>query len=349
MSLRDGAPKFGLFLVTTALALAGAELVVRWLGFRPLTIEVNESFRPDSKYGWAQFDPALGWRNKPGVFFSNEAGNASMTFWSDGRRSTRPDPTPRRLPQVLFVGCSFTQGYGVPDQETFAYRLSETNLNWDVENFGTGGYGAYQSLLRMRNVFSEKRYSPSLVVYGYLDFHAYRDVAGYAWVKALRNSKGEFFAPPSVTVRQGRLVEYPLATFPRWPGEREFALVALAKIAYLRLRFLPRAGDEEEATKLLLTEMRNLAVENGARFLVMELETPPPSIQGYMNAHAIDSVDCLTFDPTLHLDASIFNLAVSSPSFRVGGTGHPNGKVHRSWAACIDRWLADHAPKARDP
>jgi hypothetical protein len=165
-------------------------------------------------------------------------------------------------------------------------------------------------------------------------------VAGYASVQALRNSKGEFFAPPSVIVRQGRLVEYPLTTFSPWPGEREFALVALAKNAYLRLRFLPRLGYAEEATKLLLTEMRNLAVENGARFLVMELMTPPTSIQDYMDAHAIDSVDCLKFDPTLHL---------TSPSFLLGGNGHPNERVHRSWAACIDHWLVEHGALARDP
>jgi hypothetical protein len=340
MRMRDVATKLGLLLLTTALALTAAEFGVRRLGFRPLALEVNELFRPDSKYGWAQFDPAVGWRNKPGVFPSNEAGNASMTFWSDGRRSTRPDPSPLALPQVLFVGCSWTQGYGVQDEETFPYRFSEQNPKWDVENFGTGGYGAYQSLLRMRSVFAEKKYSPKLVVYGYVDFHAYRDVAGYAWVKALRNVNGEFFAPPSVIVRHGHLVEYPLTTFARWPGETEWVLVALAKNAYLRLRFLTREGYEEEATKLLLREMRNLAVENGARFLVMELKSPPTSIQEYMDAHAIDSVDCLRLDPTVRL---------TSPSFQVGGSGHPNERVHRSWAACVDRWMADHGLLARDP
>jgi hypothetical protein len=338
MSLRNAAAKIALLLATTALGLAAAELAARGLGFRPIPAEVNENFRPDSEYGWAVFDPALGWRNKPGVSVSNEPGKASMTFWNDGRRSTRRDPAPQPLPQVLFVGCSFTQGYGVLDEETFPYRFAQTNPNWDVENFGTGGYGAYQSLLRMRDVFSRKVYAPRLVVYGYVDFHSYRDVAGYAWVKALRNGKGEFFAPPSVTVRQDQLVEHPLTIFPCWPGERESALVALAKNAYLRLRFLSRLGDAEEATKLLLTEMRNLAVENGARFLVMELKTPPTSIQQYMDAHAIDSVDCLKLDPTVRL---------TSPDFRLGGAGHPNQRVHASWAACIDHWMAAHDLLAR--
>ena len=113
--------------------------------------------------------------------------------------------------------------------------------------------------------------------------------------------------------------------------------MALAKNAYLRLRFLPREGYAEEATKLLLTEMRNLAVENGAQFLVMELKTPPTSIQEHMDAHAIDSVDCLRFDPTVRL---------TDPSYQLGGAGHPNHKVHKSWATCIDRWLADHAHPA---
>jgi hypothetical protein len=336
--MRDLLAKIALLVVATAVTLVGMEYTLRCLGFRPMTIDANDHFRPDTKYGWAQFDPVLGWRNKPGISASNEEGNASMTFWSDGRRLTRSDPSPKPLPQVLFVGCSWMQGYGVTDEETFAYRLSQMNPKWDVEDFGTGGYGAYQSLLRLRRIFSEKTYSPKLVVYGYVNFHAYRDVAGYFWVKKLQKLNGEFFAPPSVTVEQGHLVEHLPITFASWPLETSSVLVGLAKNAYLRLRFLDREDSAEEATKLLLMEMRDLVVENGAHFLVMELTLTPTVIQDYMNAHAIDSVDCLRFDPTVR---------VENPSYQIGGVGHPNQKVHEIWAACIDHWLEGHEALAR--
>jgi hypothetical protein len=335
IAVSDRSAKILLLLVTLVVALAGTELVLRAIGQSPAGAAGNRNFDPDSEYGWAQFDPVLGWHSKPGVFLATEPGHAPMTFWSDGRRATRDDPTPLPLPQIALVGCSFTQGYAVVDAETFGYRLSSLASGWDVENFGTGGFGAYQSFLMMKRIFSSSggRYAPKLVVYGYTNFHAYRDVAGEAWVRTLRKSTGELFAPPSVIVQGGHLVEYPFTLFPLWPAERHSALVAVAKQAYLGLRFRSRLQYAEPVTKALLKEMRNLATEHGARFVVMELTRAPTVVDRYMAEHAISFVSCPDFAPEIDL---------MSPSYRVGGTGHPNGKVHASWARCIAHWIETH-------
>lgn len=181
-----------LLLGTIGLTLAAAELGLRLAGFAPTRLGGNENFRVSSQYGFADFDPVTGWHNRPGVSLSTEPGNAAMTFWSDGRRATRPDPTPVPGPVVAIVGDSFTQGYGIADAETFAWRLSELAPGLDIENYGTGGFGAYQSLLTLRHLFEPGRAAPrpSLLVYAYTDFHAYRDVAGEAWVKMMLNEQG---------------------------------------------------------------------------------------------------------------------------------------------------------------
>ncbi len=329
-SVTDSVIKILMVLIASVTTVLAIEYSVRWLDLGPKVAEVNRHFIPDSEYAWNQRDPILGWRNKPGVVKSMEPGHVPMTFWEDGRRATRPAPSMHALPQVVIVGCSVTQGYGVVDEETFAYRLAALTPGWNVDNFGTGGYGAYQSLLMLKRIFAEKKYSPKLVIYGYADFHARRDVANYAWVHKFRTVKGEIFAPPHVVPEAGHLVEHRFTQFPLWPFETDYALVGIAKVAYIKLLFLGRKRYEDEVTKLLLTEMRDLSANNGARFVIMKLTNAPKSIEAFVDAGGFDIADCPKFDPGLNIETK---------AFKVGGTGHPNDKAHESWARCINNWM----------
>lgn len=326
----DSVIKIVIVLIASVTTIIGIEYSIRWLGLGPRVAEVNRHFIAGSEYAWNQPDPVLGWRNKPGVVKSMEPGHVQMTFWEDGRRATRPASSMQALPQVVIVSCSVTQGYGVVDEETFAYRLAALAPGWNVENFGTGGYGAYQSLLLLKRIFAENKYAPKLVIYGYADFHARRDVATYGWVHKFRNVKGEIFAPPHVTPEAGRLVEHRFTLFPLWPFETDYASVAIAKAAYIKLLFLRRQRYQDEATKILLTEMRDLSANHGARFVIMKLTDARTSIEAFVNAGGFDVADCPKFDPELDIETK---------AFKVGGTGHPNGKAHESWARCIHHWI----------
>ena len=92
----------------------------------------------------------LGWTNRPGAHI--DAPWWTATFWTDGSRPTRPDPATTARDVILVLGCSYTQGYGVGDADTFAWKLQQRFPRYDVRNFGTGGYGTYQSLLRFRRM-----------------------------------------------------------------------------------------------------------------------------------------------------------------------------------------------------
>lgn len=332
-SVTDSVIKIIMVLIASVTTVIGIEYSIRWLGLGPTVAEANRHFIPNSEYAWNQPDPILGWRNKPGVVKSLEPGHVPMTFWEDGRRATRPASSMHALPQVVFIGSSWTQGYGVVDEETYAYRLAALAPGWNVENFGTGGYGSYQSLLMLKRIFSEKKYAPKLVIYGYLDLHARRDVANYSWIRKLRNVKGEIFAPPNVVADAGRLVEHRFTLFPLWPFETDYASVAIAKRAYIKLVFLRRKRYEDEVTKIILTEMRNLSANNGARFVIMKLTSAPKSIEAFIKAGGFDVADCPEFDPELKTESN---------AFQVGGTGHPNDKAHESWARCINHWINQH-------
>lgn len=88
-------------------------------------------------------------RVRPGARVDQSAGSplpwagAVASFMSDGSRRTSDSAPARRVERWLLLGCSYTQGLGRTDQETFGWRLQSMFPDVLLTNFGTGGYGTY--------------------------------------------------------------------------------------------------------------------------------------------------------------------------------------------------------------
>ncbi len=119
---------------------------------------------------WAAPDPGLGWMNKEGIVTAPETG-ASMTFWNFGRRATREDSavSEEGHTQLMILGGSVAQGYGVTDAETFATLLAGQFPDYAFENFGTGGYSVDQAKTLGERAFDQlyKGPKPQLVILAY--------------------------------------------------------------------------------------------------------------------------------------------------------------------------------------
>src|SRR4051812_31296349 len=90
-------------------------LVTEWRNYQPAT-------RVPIADGWADYDPELGWVNASNRRLTWSGGPA--TFLPDRSRATSTEPRENdQRPVVLVLGCSYTQGFGVSDQETFAWKL----------------------------------------------------------------------------------------------------------------------------------------------------------------------------------------------------------------------------------
>jgi len=126
-----------------AVAVLAAVIVAAWRfgGIGPQAVSSNPL---EAGAAWAAPDPELGWINKEGVA---DAGDVPMTFWSMGRRASREDAalSEEGHTPVMVLGGSVTQGYGVPDEESFVYQLSGQYPEFTFENFGTGGYSVSQA------------------------------------------------------------------------------------------------------------------------------------------------------------------------------------------------------------
>ena len=116
-----------------------------------------------------QFDAVLGWSPRPG-----SVQDGAQFDWAGSRVGTGPLPPAEsdvdRM--VALVGCSFTLGSEVGDQETWACGLDERWSGTRIGNFGVGGYGADQALLRYRRDVAPLK--PDEVWFGFFPHAALR-------------------------------------------------------------------------------------------------------------------------------------------------------------------------------
>ena len=243
--------------------LMGAEVAARLLGYSPAVDTTVAS-------PWTAYDPELGWIDNPGAHLSSGRGMA--TIEADGSRRTKLRPLADPKAVVLVLGCSYTLGFGVDDKDTFAWKLQERFPEFDVENFGTAGYGTYQSLLRFRRFLRERHTAPALVVFGFADFHGARDRATRSFMGNTRA-----YVAPHVDLENGRLVEKPGKFIPMTPPAKVFALWNLAEWTYKReVEYAPDDAKTVEIHRATLLQLRREVEAAGSTLLVADLWTMAP-------------------------------------------------------------------------
>jgi hypothetical protein len=274
-------------------------------------------------------DAVLGWRNQPGHYaypaYPPGTGTIVMTFLADSRRSSGAVPRPGGR-RVVLLGCSFTQGWAISDDETCAWQLQRRFPDIEFINYGTGGYGTYQALLMLERYFERNPAAPpALVVYGFIDAHEARNVAPWWWLKGLAQQarRGHVRLPYATLDRRGALARHPPEGYPQWPGERRLALVRFTADFSMRLKTFVRRKQRREVTERLLLEMRRLCAARGSALLVPLLNSSGDYRRHYtafLQQHGIAWLDC-----TREL----------TPHFTVPGEGHPNGALNGIWADAL--------------
>ncbi len=159
---------------STLLCLTAMELGLRL--FRdPLRVEWEPA---DHKR--AQYDSILGWTYSPNQsvmqpFVKNQPSVPVHTN-EQGIRVPTPDTRldPNR-PSVIFIGGSYTMGYGLPFEDTFIGQLSAfPNFPYQVINLGVEAYGTDQAWLRLQRYMNQFR--TVAVVYTFLPAHVNRNL-----------------------------------------------------------------------------------------------------------------------------------------------------------------------------
>ena len=110
----------------------------------------NEIAAHVQRAGAGVFDSELGWTNTP---FAPDRKDA-LCFTSTGARGRRryENQIPAGKTRVLTFGDSFTYGAEVGDEDSWQHQLEARREYLEVPNYGVGGYGTDQALLRFRRI-----------------------------------------------------------------------------------------------------------------------------------------------------------------------------------------------------
>ncbi len=142
---------------------------------------ILDTFLDIREPNWAVFDPELGYRLR-----SSCVRDGVDDSWSLARYESRG---PRRMIHATGSPCrintygdSFTQCHQVSDGETWQEILA-AHLGEPIRNYGIGGYGAYQALLRLRTHEADPETSAEYVILNIFDDDHYRSIDRWRWIR----------------------------------------------------------------------------------------------------------------------------------------------------------------------
>lgn len=173
-----------------------AVMIVFGLGYRPLrrgdlvlTLQDGRvSYRTyESETEWAErygrTDPRFGRSGIPNAVARQVNRDFTVTYRLDGD-GWRQLPAPvagRAQGAVWFLGCSYTFGVGVEDDEVYVHRLAAAAWpHLQVRNFSVPAWGSTNAYLALEDQLEDQP-APRAVVYGWIDDHRIRNSLRRSW------------------------------------------------------------------------------------------------------------------------------------------------------------------------
>lgn len=241
-------------------------------------------------------------------------------------------------PQLLLLGCSFTEGGGLSDEETLAWKLQERFPNLEVLNMGTSAWSTYQNLLALDELVFK---APELrnvraVIYGLVDFHEYRNIGNALWHRELSwlSSTGSV-ALPSCAMRDGALSCDPPLPYPRLPLRRYLATATMLEELILTFKQRGRAETRKDVQVELLKRMKEKLAARGISFTVAYLgavNEPKDLYVEKLRATGVDVRDCV--HPEQEPGRPL------ADKYVIRQNGHPNRLVNDYWTECLSPVVA---------
>ncbi len=308
---------FGLFFCEIFLHLIGVALM-------PSSKESQE-FRTSRT---VESDPLLGWRNKPGQYRlgaeSSPDYSINITVHDNGARATSQKYI--QNPEIEIVGCSYTFGYGLSDNQTLPWMLEESTGK-TVGNFGVSAFGTLQSYLMLKKNFEIKKLTPKRVLYLFADFHAPRNILnpGNFYSFARTTMVGNPIVPYAELGEDNQVIYHNAQNILTFPLREHLATAALLQKFWLQFKFQRRVPSMHIVTQKIISDMNTLSLKHKAKFAVVGIRTMGLDMNSYsqfFNDNNIEFIDCST------------SLS-EEPSMTIGFDTHPNEKMYSYWNNCL--------------
>jgi hypothetical protein len=326
---------FVVFVLGAATVLAGAEAFARLEGLRPWTPARDQPVRVEPGGNLGRSHPTLGHAYRPGSFVVTLADGYAfrVTHGADGLRITRPlaeyghGPT---RPPLWILGCSYTHGWSVDDEQTYPWLLQQRLPAYDVVNFGVGGYGTLQSYLQFREALGRGP-APRVVVLAYGSFHDARNTLNRYRMKGIVLTPGhESVRLPWARVSRDGALEIDSVEaghYRPWPLQGRLAFVHMLEESANRRELL--RSRSHAVSKAIVAELQKLAKAHGATLVVAGIFRSPETADmlRFAEGEGIPSVDISVRD---------------APEFKnLPHDVHPNARAHERFAERLAEFLAE--------
>jgi hypothetical protein len=305
-------------IIITAMIL---ELCLRLVGHGPFEYFKNNSpdptiYKPDKK---------LGWTSKTGSyhFKTNKENIIKYKFLKDGSRYTGYNLTQNSIKKIVLIGGSFAMGHGVNDEETFAYLLQKKLNRYQIKNFGIGGYGTYQSYLKLKDVFDTNK-NIKIVVYSFIEDHEDRNVGDVSWHEFLtRLSGAAVYLPYAKLDKFGGLLDYPPEKYIVLPLSNFSVLITKIQKTIMKIIRFSLNKDRTLITKKIITKMSRLSKKNNSNFIFVNLLANELKVNDYKK-----------FAKENHIPFSNCHIELNQ-EYVVKNDTHPNNLAHKKYFECI--------------
>lgn len=308
------------------------EVLLRLLGYAPNKDAVSVS--KNQLLARFYIEDSIGLNLLPGKFkgYINNQTIVSTHTLKKTRQTHKDDSL---LPKVLLLGCSYTYGWGLNDNQTYPYLIDSLIPEFDYENYGIPGGCTIQSLQQFKKLLEEKNSKQiKAIVLNYLSFHNERNclndnyreklVSGYLQIKndsnyhlykkylngsypylKYHNTKGNF---DYISIPEMGNNEFLL--------KRKLAINALLSSAINNISINHK--EEIRISQLLIKQLHDLCLKNNIQFYLSYMESPEilNEILPFCSENKIRTID-LSFN---FKDKSYFNYP-DDPF-------HPNAKAN---------------------
>jgi len=310
---------------------AAAEILVRFRGYRPFVVEKADiKVEPGGRFFTNH--AGVGYCQLPGTFKVTLKSNYTftVTHGSDSLRITHPVTATNAVhrPEIWIMGCSFTHGWSVNDEQTYPWLLQTRMPQYEIVNFGVNGYGTLHSMLQFKEALKE-RGKPAAVVVAYAGFHDERNTFTRLRRKAVApyNQLGPLQQPYARLDRDGK-VQYFMAPveYQEFPLMRYSAFVHFLEWKYDL--YEERAAHSQEVTRGIVKEFSELCRTNDVQFFVAGITRDASRLLEFCQREKIPNVD--------------ISVDLSTPGNRnLPYDDHPSAATHQQYATKLEAFLTN--------
>lgn len=270
----------------------------------------------------------LGWEPKEGTYkfesFSSEGQKFEINILSDGSRKISNENKTQQNDQIVFIGGSVMLGWGVNDDQTFTSLLQKRIKNYKIKNFASGGYGTYQSFLRLEQILKTNN-KVKTVILSYYPHHSIRNIGSEFWLRTLNkySKRGYVSLPYAFIDDRGKLNRVEPITYIKVPFMYELSIFNKLAKRIMKYKLKDNEKHAIKVTNVIFEEIKILLDSKNIQFIVLDLAEKKGALDPYtqnFKEKKIDFISC-NFKQTDKLT--------------IKGDGHPNNLMHKKFSECI--------------